>query len=73
MGMLGRVVARVAVAFGAACAGMFVGLVGFAVLMPFLGPAVASPNAGVAAGIGLAVAGAVASLTVSVTPLLRRS
>ena len=67
MGMRG-VLYRLLVAFGAACAGLFIGLVGSAVVVvPALGPGPSSANLAAAIALGLAVTGAVASLAVPVT------
>lgn len=66
MGMR-EVLYRLLVAFGAACAGLFVGLVGAAaVVIPAVGPGPSSSNLAMALGLGLAVAGAVASLAVEI-------
>lgn len=64
MGIQG-VLYRLLVAFGAACCGLFVGMVGSAVIVIPL-------NLGLAVAFGLAVTGAVASLAVPVTQDLRR-
>ncbi|MEY2397603.1 MAG: hypothetical protein QOJ00_777 [Actinomycetota bacterium] len=58
---------RCLVAFGAACAGLFVGYIASSVfILPRLGPGAASQNLATSIAIGLAVAAAVASLAVPV-------
>ena len=64
-----EVLFRCLVAFGAACAGLFVGLIGSAVVViPAVGPGPSSNNLAMATALGLAVAGAIASLAVPVEP-----
>jgi hypothetical protein len=66
MGMRG-VLYRLLVTFGAACVGLFVGLVGSAVVViPAVGPGPSSANLAMAVALGLAVTGAIASLAVEV-------
>lgn len=66
MGIRG-VLYRCLVAFGAACVGLFVGLVGSAVVViPAVGPGPSSANLALALGCGLAVMGAIASLAVPI-------
>lgn len=72
MGIRG-VLYRCLVAFGAACAGLFVGLVTSAVVViPAVGPGPSSANLALALGIGLGVMGAVASLAVPIDEPARR-
>lgn len=61
--------ARLTVGFGSACAGVFVGFVGSAiVVVPTVGPGPASLHLATAIAVGLGVAGAVASLAVPLPP-----
>jgi hypothetical protein len=62
-----HVVARMLVGFGAACAGMFTGFVGSAiVVVPIVGPGPSATNLAAALAVGLGVAGAISSLAVPV-------
>lgn len=68
-----RLVARLLVGFGAACAGVFVGFVGSAiVVIPAVGPGPSAMNLATALAVGLGVMGAVMSLAVPVRGVLVR-
>ena len=71
LGRLRWLVARALVAFGAACAGLFVGFFGVAVVFaPLVGPSPSTADLAAAAAVGCAVMGAIGSLAVEVDPLL---